>query len=48
MTKRGKDIDKLKEVVRLLVDEQPLPEHYRDHALTGEFKGYRDCHIEPD
>ena len=48
MQKRGKDLEKLKGVVRLLVEEQPLPERYRDHHLIGDWSGYRDCHIEPD
>ena len=26
----------------------PLPEKYRDHALTGNFSGFRDCHVRPD
>ena len=32
---------------RLLNDEE-LPEKYRDHQLTGELKEFRDCHIKPD
>jgi mRNA interferase YafQ len=27
---------------------EPLPTSYRDHALKGEFHGFRDCHLEPD
>ena len=46
--RRGKDLEKLKSVVRLLVEEQPLPERHRDHNLVGDWSGYRDCHIEPD
>ena len=48
MKRRGKDLEKLKSVVRLLVEEQPLPERNRDHNLVGDWSGYRDCHIEPD
>ena len=48
MKRRGKDLEKLKSVVRLLVEEQPLPERHRDHLLVGSWSGYRDCHIEPD
>ncbi|MGK7896964.1 MAG: type II toxin-antitoxin system YafQ family toxin [Xenococcus sp. (in: cyanobacteria)] len=48
MKKRGKDLEKLKKVVRLLVGEQSLPDSYRDHSLVGDWSGYRDCHIEPD
>lgn len=46
--KRGKDLDKLRTVLRLLVEEQPLPARLRDHALSGDWDGYRDLHIEPD
>jgi len=31
-----------------LAQDQPLPEKNRDHALTGEWKEFRDCHIKPD
>jgi len=46
--KRGKDIEKLKEIVRLLIEGSMLPPKYRDHNLTGNFVGFRECHIEPD
>lgn len=36
MKKRGKDLEKLKTVVELLVQEQILPERYRDHNLVGD------------
>ena len=36
------------EVLNCLVQKIQLPEKYRDHALTGNFKGYRDCHVKPD
>ncbi|MDR3175165.1 MAG: type II toxin-antitoxin system YafQ family toxin [Desulfovibrio sp.] len=32
----------------LLADDKPLPENYRDHALVGDWKGYRECHLKPD
>ena len=48
MRRRGKDVQKLQAVVRLLVHEQPLAPRYRDHPLVGDWLGYRDCHIEPD
>lgn len=38
----------LETVVELLLDGQTLPEKYKDHQLTGNWKGYRECHIEPD
>ena len=46
--KRGYDIQKLKTVVTLLANGDSLPENYSDHALTGNWKGYRECHIAPD
>lgn len=46
--KRGKDIEKLKHVIRLITKDQPLEERHRDHALGGNWAGSRDCHIEPD
>jgi len=46
--KRGKDMNKLKELLSLLMRQAPLPEAYQDHPLRGNWKGYRDAHIEPD
>lgn len=48
--KRGCDPKKLEEVVSILQAEKPLPEKYRDHDLTNsrDYKGMRECHIEPD
>ena len=48
MVKRGKDIKKLKTIMRQLVNQQPLESRNHDHALTGNLRGHRDCHIEPD
>lgn len=46
--KRGLPIEKLNEVIFLLKDDKPLPESYKDHELTGFWKGFRECHIKPD
>ncbi len=46
--KRGKDMSKLKDVIKLLQEGNPLPAKYRNHKLQGEFKDYWECHIEPD
>ena len=35
-------------VVSMLQADQPLPQRFRDHALSGEWKDYRDCHVFPD
>ena len=46
--RRGKDLSKLREVILLLAEGQPLPPRYRDHPLSGDWKHYRDCDIEAD
>lgn len=48
LQKRGQDMDKLKTVIEKLLANQKLEPKYKDHALTGNWNGYRDCHIEPD
>lgn len=48
LRKRGADIAKLDDVLKTLQKEEPLDEHYHDHALTGNFNGFRECHITPD
>ncbi|MDH5718811.1 MAG: type II toxin-antitoxin system YafQ family toxin [Spirochaetia bacterium] len=46
--KRNKNIDKLKEIIDFLSNEEELPPKYKDHKLTGNYIGRRECHIEPD
>ena len=46
--KRGLDINKLIEVVCKLASGEELPAQNRDHALSGNYAGYRECHISPD
>lgn len=46
--KRGYKAERLEKVLDYLVNEIPLPQEYRDHDLTGDWKGYRECHIQPD
>ena len=48
MLKRGKDINKITAVVRTLAMEETLPPQHKDHALSGDLEGLRDCHIEND
>lgn len=48
MKKQGKDLEKLKDIVKKLVQDKVLPQKNRDHALIGSWKPSRDCHIEPD
>lgn len=47
-TKRGLPIGELDHVIRLLANDNPLPDKYRDHELGGNWKGFRECHIQPD
>ena len=46
--KRGCDPQLLSDIVAKLANEEPLPAKNRDHALTGNYKGMRECHIQPD
>lgn len=46
--KRGKDMNKLRAVIGLLLTAQPLPPELNDHPLKGEWRPSRDLHIEPD
>ncbi len=46
--KRGCNIKLLEDVVNTLQCGEPLPQKNRDHALTGNWNGYRECHITPD
>jgi len=46
--KRGQNIHLLKDIIIQLANDQLLPEKNRDHALTGDWKGFRECHVAPD
>ena len=46
--KRGYNTELLKEVITLLARGEELPLKNRDHALTGDWEGYRECHIQSD
>lgn len=47
--KKHGDIDAaLIEVLYKLLNDDPLPEKYRDHSLIGDWDGYRECHVKPD
>lgn len=46
--KRGLDLHKLTKVIDALADGETLEPKYRDHALTGDYAGFRECHIQPD
>ncbi len=40
--------DELKPVLLALVNDQPLDAKFRDHDLSGDWAGYRECHVKPD
>ena len=48
MMRQGKTISKLDDVIHKLAFGEPLPESFRDHALTGNWANHRECHIAPD
>ena len=48
LEKRGKDLSKLKDVLLVLAQGEDLAQRYSDHVLVGQYKGTRECHIEPD
>ena len=48
MQRRGFDMQKLKVLMGLLIEQQPLDPRHRDHPLSGPWNGHRDCHVEPD
>lgn len=45
--KQNKNLDKIFEVIEILANGGKLDAKYRDHDLSGNFKGTRECHIEP-
>ena len=48
MQRRGKDLTKLRQPLAMLARQAPLPARYRDHPLRGNWRGYREFHIEPN
>jgi mRNA interferase YafQ len=48
MKKRGKNLAKLKIIMRSLIADEPIDPIHRDHKLIGNWKGRRECHIESD
>ena len=46
--KRGLNLSLLTDVINMLLAEKPLDERHHDHALTGNYIGFRECHIQPD
>ena len=48
MVKRGKDITLLDNVIEKIQKGEKLEQKYKDHALSGAYRGFRECHIQPD
>lgn len=48
VTKQGKNLDKLYSVVEKIANGEKLEKKYQDHILSGDYSGFRECHIEPD
>jgi len=52
MQKQGKDLDILKQVIESLFESlirgEKLEDRYYDHRLRGNFRNFRECHLEPD
>jgi len=46
--KQGKDITLLVETLEKLMNDEELGVHFYDHYLTGNFAGFRECHLKPD
>lgn len=46
--KRGYDISLLTDIIKKLANGEQLAEKYRDHSLSGDYSGCRECHITPD
>lgn len=47
-TRRGKDLDTLDALMRRLANEEQLEPRFRDHKLSGNWQGFRECHVAPD
>ena len=46
--KRGYNMQAITDVIKKLAEGETLPPKNRDHELTGTYKGFRECHIQPD
>ena len=46
--KRNLDLSALEEVVVKLANQEVLDEKYHDHALSGDYSDFRECHVKPD
>ena len=48
LLKRGKDLERMLALIDKLANDDPLEDVYRDHALSGDYIGFRECHIKAD
>lgn len=48
MKKRGNSFDVFKQIIQQLAQSKPLDKRFRDHILTGNYVGTRECHVDPD
>lgn len=46
--KQGKDLDKLKKLLELLIQQSVIPSSYKEHRLIGNWADHWECHITPD
>ena len=46
--KQGKYMELLLDIVDILAEEKPLAPKHKDHPLSGDYIGHRECHIQPD
>jgi len=48
LQRQRKDLSRLEIMIKVLVVQEAPDDQYRDHALIGNWKGFRECHIQPD
>ncbi len=48
LQKQGKNMGLLASALEMLASGQSLPENMRDHSLSGDYRGHRECHLAPD
>lgn len=48
LQKQGASLRQLEAVIETLAEQQPLAPRHRDHPLKGNWRSYRECHIQPD
>lgn len=46
--RRGKSMEKIRTIIETLAKEEPLAEKHRPHSLSGQWKSFHECHVEPD